>query len=45
MTERYIPHLEELGALGGPFSDENLGKSYSTLAERKESYSKIVPSL
>lgn len=40
-----IPHLEELSSLNNQFTDENLGKSYSTLAERKASYSKIVPSL
>lgn len=40
-----IPRLAELGSLNSQFSDENLGKSYSTLADRKTGYSKIVPSL
>lgn len=43
--EPSISCLEGLGLPGGQFSDENLGKSYSTLAERKASYSKIIPSL
>ncbi len=40
-----IPHLNELDGLDAQFSDEQLEKSYTTLAERKASYNKIVPSL
>lgn len=40
-----IPNLDKLDGLNTQFSDETLAKSYTTLAERKASSNKIVPSL
>ena len=40
-----IPNLDMLDGLNTQFSDETLAKSYTTLAERKASSNKIVPSL
>lgn len=42
---KQIPHLDQLGGVNVQFSDETLAKSYTTLAERKASSNKIVPSL
>ena len=42
---KYIAGLQELKSLHGAFELERLKKDYSTLAQREESYNKIVPSL
>ena len=42
---KQIPNLDKLDGLNTQFSDETLAKSYTTLAERKASSNKIVPSL